>query len=390
MSIHFFYNRLSFYILTLFILTLVVQLCIHWIRFSRLAFTKRQPRMKPNEALEPVSVVVCARDAYEHLTELIPALLSQDYPDFEVVIVNDCSDDETGTYLEDLERKEPRVKPVQLRQHLNFFNGKKFPLSMGIKSASHDLVVLTDANCRPTSSQWLRSVVGCYEGDTELVIGYAPYEREKGLLNQLVRFDAVQQALMMLSAALAGKPYAGSGKNLSYRQRLFFKQKGFTSHYTMEAGDDDLFVNQAATKQNTSVHVDNENTVRCAAPLSFKNWRRQQVLRYTTLKRYRKSTLVLPALHYWSQFLFYACFIALFFLSPAFNLSLDITANAYYHPALVLLFLPRYITQLIVYHGASRRLGERGLLAELILWDFVFALLTPLMRLSGKLQAGNA
>ena len=390
MSITFFYNHLSFYILVVFTLALVAQLCIHWIRFSRLAFTKHRPAMKPDDALEPVSVVVCARDALEHLTELIPTLLSQDYPDFEVVVVNDCSDDETGAYLEDLERKEPRVKPVQLRQHLNFFNGKKFPLSMGIKSASHDLLVLTDADCRPTSTQWLRSVVGCYDTDTELVLGYAPYVRTKGLLNLLIRFNAVQQALMTLSAALTGKPYAGSGKNLSYRQRLFFNQKGFTSHYTMEAGDDDLFVNQAATKRNTRVQIDADNTVQCVAPLSFSNWRRQQVLRYTTLKKYCSQTLVFPAIHYWSQFLFYASFIALLLLPPAFNLSLDIPFAVYYYPTLAVLFLLRYITQLIIYRGTTRRLGERGLLPGLILWDFVFALLTPLLRISGKLQAGNS
>ena len=386
MSITFFFNRLSFYVLAVFVLALLVQLCIHWIRFSRLAFSKRRPMTKPDDALEPVSVVVCARDAYEHLTELLPSLLSQDYPNFEVVVVNDCSDDETGTYLEDLERQDPRVKPVQLRQHLNFFNGKKFPLSMGIKSASNDLLILTDADCRPTSNRWLRSVVGCYGPDTEMVLGYAPYVRSKGLLNLLMRFDAVQQALLYLSAALAGKPYAGVGKNLSYLQRLFFRKKGFISHYTMEAGDDDLFVNQAATKKNTGVHLDPDNTVTCAAPSSFGTWARRQRQRYTTLKRYRSGARAFAALHYWSQLLFYVCFIALFFLKPAFTVAGDLPYAVYYFPTLAVLFLLRYITQLIIYHSASHRLGERGLLPGLILWDFLFALLTPLHRIIGRMK----
>ena len=385
MSITFFYHRLSFWLFAVFVVALLVQLCIHWIRFSRLAFTKHRPHAKLDSDLEPVSVVVCARDAYERLAELLPALLSQDYPDFEVVVVNDCSDDETGTYLEDLERKEPRIKPVQLRQHLNFFNGKKFPLSMGIKSASHDLLVLTDADCLPTSNQWLRSMVGCYGEGTELVVGYAPYVRSKGLLNLLVRFDAVQQAMLYLSAALAGRPYAGVGKNLSYRQRLFFNQKGFTSHYTMEAGDDDLFVSQAATRRNTGVHIDPENTVECAAPLSFGSWMRRQVSRYTTLKNYHVGARAFAALHYGSQLLFYACFLALWFLPPAFELPLEVSYAAYYFPTLAILFLLRYITQLFIYRGATRRLGERGLLPGLILWDLLFAILTPLLRLSGRL-----
>ena len=386
MSITFFYHRLSFWLFIVFAVALLVQLCIHWIRFSRLAFTKRRPHAKLDSDLEPVSVVVCARDDYERLTELIPALLSQDYPDFEVVVVNDCSDDETGTYLEDLERREPRIKPVQLRQHLNFFNGKKYPLSLGIKSASHDLLVLTDADCMPTSNQWLRSVVGCYGENTELVVGYAPYVRSKGLLNLLVRFDAVQQALMYLSAALVGRPYAGVGKNLSYRQSLFFRQKGFTSHYTMEAGDDDLFVSQAATRKNTGVHIDADNTVACAAPSSFGAWTRQQTMRYSTLGLHRRGPRALAVLHYGSQLVFYASLIALCLLPPAFALSYEIPYAAYYFPVLGVLFLLRYVSQLFIYRGTSRRLGERGLLPGLILWDFLFAILTPLLRLSGRMR----
>ena len=386
MSINFFYNRLSFYVLALFIVMLVVQLCIHWFRFSRLAFFKHYPSPKPDEALEPVSVVVCARDAYEHLTELIPALLSQDYPQFEVVVVNDCSDDETEEYLKDLERREPRIKPVQLRQHLNFFNGKKFPLSMGIKSATYDLLVLTDADCRPTSNQWLRSVVNNYDRGTEVVIGYSRYQRKSGMLNLLMRFDALQNGILYLSSALAGNPYMGVSKNLSYRQRLFFRNKGFIEHYTMEAGDDDVFISQVANKKNTRVQIDADNTVETFPTASSSTWIRERSKRYSTIRMYHAGIRAMMALHYWSQFLFYASFITLFFLSPAFTLTTDIPYAAYYFPVLAVLFLIRYGTQMIIYNGASKRLGERGLLSGLILMDFIFAILTPLLRISGRLE----
>lgn len=343
--------------------------------------------MKRDDELEPVSVVVCARDAYHHLVELIPALLSQDYPEFEVVVVNDCSDDETEEYLKDLERHESRVKPVQLRQHLNFFHGKKFPLSMGIKSASNDLLVLTDPDCRPTSNQWLRSVVSCYGKGTEIVVGYARYDNTGGFLNNLIRFNAVQQALMYLSAALAGRPYMGVGKNLSYRQRLFFKQKGFIEHYAMEAGDDDLFVSQAATKKNTRVHINADNTVSCATPSSFGVWARQQRLHYTTIGKHRSGVRAFAALHYWSQLLFYVTFVALFFMPPAFSLPFVMPYEAYYFTTLAVLFLLRYVSQLIIYHGANRRLGERGLLPGLIVWDLLFALMTPVLRMSGRMKS---
>ena len=128
MQFSFNYNSLTFILLIVFLVCLVIQLVYHWGFFSKVAFYKRNARPKLDEELEPVSIVLCARDAYEYLVELIPALLKQDYPNFEIVVVNDCSDDDTEEYLKDLERKESRVKPVQLKQHLNFFNGKKFPL----------------------------------------------------------------------------------------------------------------------------------------------------------------------------------------------------------------------------------------------------------------------
>ena len=385
MSISFFYNRLSFYILACFILSLIIQLFIHWIRFSKLAFFKKKARPKLDEELEPVSVVVCARDAYEQLTVLIPALLRQNYPQFEVVIVNDCSEDETEAYLKDLERSEPRIKCVQLRQHLNFFIGKKFPLSMGIKSASYDLLVLTEANCLPTSEEWLRSMVSCYGHDTEVVVGYARYENTSRLANRLIRFDTLQTGMLHLSAALAGPPSSGTGKNLSYRKSLFFENKGFTSHYTMPAGDDDVFVSQVANKKNTKACIDAENSIVATPITSFWTWVRQRCNKYSTIRMHRTDTRAMMALHYWSQFLFYTSFIALFFLKPAFGVEADIPYYLYYFPTLAVLFLLRYVTQLIIYRGASRRLGEHGLLAGLILWDAFFAFATPLFRITGRM-----
>ena len=366
-------------------LALLIQLCIHWIRFSRLAFYKRPHRPKLDEELEPVSVVVCASDSYEYLTELIPSLLSQDYPQFEVVVVNDCSGDETEEYLKDLERRESRIKPVQMRQHLNFFNGKKFPLSMGIKSASYDLLVLTDAGSMPTSDQWLRSVVSCYGHNTQVVIGYSPLRTSSGLLNKLMRFESFQNGILYLSAALAGKPYMGVGKNLSYRKKLFFKNKGFTSHYSMPAGDDDVFVSQVATKKNTSVLIDAENTIITTPKSGFGDWVRQRCDSYSTIRLHRPDTRASMAVFYWSQFLFYAFFITLLFLSPAFALPFDINPYLYYHPILLFLFLLRYATQLIIYGCSAKRVGEKGLLGGLILFDPIFAIVTPLFRITGRL-----
>lgn len=383
--IDFFYNRLSFIVLIAFVVALLIQLFYHWGVFSRVAFYKRKYPIKNDSELEPVSIVICARDAYEYLVDLVPALLKQDYPDFEVVIVNDCSDDETEEYLKDLERKEPRIKPVQLRQHLNFFNGKKFPLSMGIKSAANDLIVLTDSNCMPSNDLWLRSVVDCYHKNTEVVIGYSPYEHKKGLLNQLIRFDALQQGLQYLSAALSGHPYRGVGTNLSYRKELFFRNKGFISHYTTSVGDDDLFIGQVARKKNSEVLINAEDAIITAPVRNFKLWTRQKSARYSTIPKYSLGAKLSLAMFAWSHTLFYAAFIALLLMQPAFALSLG---TMYYIPILAFFFLLRFGSQLFVYFKASKRLGEKGLMPGLLAYDLVFALLTPLLRLMGRMKIG--
>ena len=388
MNIIFDYNNLSFILLIVFGVCLVIQLLFHWAQFSKVAFYKRNARPKLDEELEPASIVLCARDAYEYLTELIPVLLNQDYPDFEIVVVNDCSDDETEEYLKDLERREPRVKPVQLKQHLNFFTGKKFPLSMGIKSAQNDLIVLTDFNCMPVNDQWLRSVVNRYNHQTEIVIGYSPYVQKKGSLNHLMRFDALQNGLLYLSAALNHHAYMGIGKNLSYRKELFYRNQGFISHYTTTVGEDDLFINKVSTKKNTEVLIDAENGILTTPTSSFKLWMRQKSSRYSTVSKYDGRSRLMLSLFYGSQLLFYASFITLIALcaKPAFVIT---GGAAFYIPILVFFFLLRFGSQMIIYHKASKRLGEKGLLPGLIVYDFLFAFLSPWLRLMGRMNVGR-
>ena len=385
MQISFSCNSLTFIILVVFGISLIIQLFYHWGIFSKVAFYKKNRRPKLDEELEPVSVVLCARDAYEYLTELIPVLINQDYPDFEIVVVNDRSDDETEEYLKDLERMEPRVKPVQLKQHLNFFNGKKFPLSMGIKSAKNDLIVFTDCNCMPVNDQWLRSIVNCYNNRTEIVIGYSPYIQKRSSLNRIIRFDALQNGLLYLSAALNHHPYMGVGKNLSYRKELFYRNKGFISHYTTTVGEDDLFISQVATKKNTEVLIDAENTILTTPTNNFKLWMRQKSSRYSTVSKYSTSARLSLSLFYISQFLFYVSFIALLFLPPAFNI---VNGAAFYIPILAFFFLLRFGTQLFIYQKASKRLGEKGLLPGLLFYDFLFAFLSPWLRLMGRMNVG--
>ena len=256
---------------------------------------------------------------------------------------------------------------------------------MGIKSAANDLVVLTDCNCMPSNDLWLRSVVDCYHKNTEVVIGYSPFEHKKGLLNLLIRFDALQQGLQYLSAALGGHPYKGVGSNLSYRKELFFRNKGFISHYTTSVGDDDLFISQVAKKKNTEVLINSEDAIITAPTRNFKLWMRQKSARYSTIPKYSFGARLSLAAFAWSHTLFYAAFIALLVMQPAFALSFG---AVYYIPVLVFFFLLRFGSQMFIYFKALKRLGEKGLIPGLLAYDLIFAILTPLLRLMGRMKIG--
>ncbi len=369
---------LSTLVLIVWLAGFIVQLIFYWGLFSKLAFY--QPRTSTPAILhEAVSVVLSARNEIQNLEKFLPLLLSQDYPDFEVVVVNDCSDDETEEYLTELARTNIRLKPVHLRQSLNFFKGKKFPLSMGIKSAKNDLLVLTDADCRPENNQWIRSIVDAYEPQTEVLLAYGPYEKTSGLLNKLIRWDTLHIALQYLSFALAGIPYMGVGRNLSYRKSLFVRNKGFTAHYNIASGDDDLFVSQVARKNNTSVLVSAENRMLSVPKKRFSEWVSQKQRHYSTGFYYRKSIKLLLGSYSASLITFYIGFVLLFFLPEP----IEVYHTFYIYPLfLVLLFLLRYVSQLIIFSKAAKKLGEKGLLGILPFADVFFVIFTPLLAMS--------
>ena len=150
--------------------------------------------------------------------------------------------------------------------------GKKFPLSIGIKSSKHEILLLTDADCIPASENWIQKMQAGFSEGIEIVLGYGGYKKRKGLLNFLVRYEAFHTALQYLSMALGGLPYMGVGRNLAYKKSLFYQQKGFAAHHHLPGGDDDLFINSCASKRNTAVCIDQEAFTYSTPPATWKSW----------------------------------------------------------------------------------------------------------------------
>lgn len=207
-----------------------------------------------SSSLPPLSVIVVGRNEIDNLQRLLPLILQQDYPDFELVVINDRSYDGSHDWLHQFANEEKQITFESLNEdELHIGPGKKFALSLAVKRAKHEHLVFIDADCKPASTQWLKSFGAAYAQDKQVVLGYSPYSSEPGLLNMFIRFEAFWVAWQYLSLALLGKPYMGVGRNLGYTKSRFLQNKGFGQHMTLPYGDDDLLIQQIATRQNTAI-----------------------------------------------------------------------------------------------------------------------------------------
>ncbi len=237
----------------------------------------------------PVSVILCAHDEEHNLRELVPLLLQQDHPAFEVIIVEDRCNDGTYDYLLEATKSDPRLRMVRV-QHLPLhMNGKKFALTLGIRAASNSWVLLTDADCRPTGRRWIQSMASHFKEGKQIVIAYSPYAKSPGYLNAFIRFESLLSGIQFVGWALLGRPYMGTGRNLAYRKALFLEHKGFHKHMNVTGGDDDLFVNEHATQTNTAVCLGIDSIMPSIPKKTWKQFLHQKLRHLSVGKQYKTS-----------------------------------------------------------------------------------------------------
>ena len=232
----------------------------------------------------PLSVILYARESCEELKRNLPALLAQDYPTFEVIIITDGTDDGTVDYLNQLQNQYSNLYHSFIPNSSRYISHKKLGLTLGIKASKYDWLVMTDPDCTPNSAQWLRLLARNFTPDTDIVLGYSGYDRGKGWLAKRIAYDNLFQAMRYLGFALGGHPYTGIGKNLAYRKELFYKNKGFSEHLNLLRGDDDLFINRVTTRSNTRVETDIQSVMRRLPCKRAKDWREEKIGRTSTAR----------------------------------------------------------------------------------------------------------
>ena len=338
----------------------LVQLFYYCFFFIRLAIFNRSKSKAASTSL-PISIIICAHNEDANLRKNLPSILNQVYEyngalNFEVLVVNDNSEDETAYTLQDIKKEYPHLNILNLEQESRNMKGKKFPLSMGIKQARHEYLLLTDADCLPTSNAWLLKMVQPFYEGKEIVIGYSPYLKVKSGLNKTIRYETFYAAFQFLSFAIAKVPYMGVGRNLAYKKSLFNANKGFSRHYHLLSGDDDLFINAVATAKNTAVILDDDTHVFSEAKKSKEAWRFQKKRHLTTGLYYKRKHKAILGLLAFSHFLFYISAIASCFFYPYVWFAIG-------------LFLFRWIYVGIIQYASMKKLNEQDLAPRIWYYD---------------------
>lgn len=384
-------------------------LCAAWLyqlyfylRFILAAVLRTKPRVESRESradsLQPgVSVIVCARNEETNLRDYLQALLTQDYPQYEVIVVNDGSEDDTRTYLEYWQKRYKNLKLTFVPLGAKVTSTKKLAITLGAKAAQYDYLLLTDADCRPESVHWISEMMKGFtveSGQTDIVLGFGAYFAKPTLLNRMIQFDTLLNGLQYLGAAAAGHPYMGVGRNLAYSKRLFFAHGGFIGLLDNKAGDDDLFINREATKANTAVVCTRDSLTWSVPKTSLADWLHQKRRHLSVAPKYKASTKFMLGLEPLTRGILYAVTIVLAVLAcqksgaagcagwwdnqdVSVLLPLMIAAGA---------MLIRWIGQCILLNIAASRWGTTKTILLIPIWEIVLPLITLVLMLIEPLR----
>ncbi len=371
---------LQWSLLGLLFIAFGAQIFIYLYYYTGVIFhAKNDTKIEAENELQPaVSVIICARNESENLEHFLPLVLEQNYPNYEVIVVNDGSSDETEMLLARLKLLYPHLRDTYTPDNTDVISRKKLALTIGIKSAQNELLLFTDADCRPTSTEWISEMVRHFSPETEFVLGYGGYLPRKTLLSRLISYDTLFIAMQYLGFAQRGKPYMGVGRNLAYRRSTFFANRGFAGSLHIASGDDDLLVNKFANQNNTRIATTAKSTTLSVPKATFGEWFHQKERHLTTAPFYSSESKKNVTLEPTTRGAFYALLCAVLCLWDPLTACVALT-----------LFLIRYIVQLIIINKTADCLKERRFYTTILIFDLFLPLVTLVLLLFGKKKTAH-
>lgn len=357
-----------------FIAIVAIQAIYYLFVFSQFSFAKLKKTVSETPA---VSVIVCAKNEAENLQQFLPKIITQNYPNFELVLINDASYDNTLEVMEAFKEQYQNIKIVNVVNNEAFWGNKKYALTLGIKASTHEHLLFCDADCEPKSENWISKMSAHFNHKKSIVLGYGAYKKSKfSILNALIRFETLLTAIQYFSYAKLGNPYMGVGRNLAYTKETFFNCNGFMSHMNVRSGDDDLFINEAATKKNTSIEFSEESHTESIPSNSFKEWFHQKRRHISTAKHYKFKDKFFLGVFYSTQFLFWTLFIIL--ISTLFNWEVVLSLLGF-----------KILLQYLIFGLAAKKLKEQDLILVIPFLEFFLILFQMTIFITNMISKPN-
>jgi len=330
----------------LFIFVVILQVGYYGFLFSKFSRVKNK---HTHSKTYPISVIISCKNEAENLIKNLPKLLIQDYPSFEIIVVDDASTDETLSVLHSFETKNEILTILSIPKTASYNGNKKNALEKAIEIAQYEHLLFTDADCIPVSTSWITKMTTQFSDQKQLVLGYGSYEKKSGWLNKIIRYETLLTAWQYFSFAIIGKPFMGVGRNIAYTKSLFYQQNGFENHKNIRSGDDDLFVNEAATANNIGICWQQKSHTLSTPKTRLTEWIKQKRRHITTATSYKPMHQFLLGLFYISQLLFYGLLVVLLF-------------NVNYIKFVLLLASLRFICYFISLIPTANKLKENDLI----------------------------
>ncbi|MFY0598846.1 MAG: glycosyltransferase [Cyclobacteriaceae bacterium] len=328
--------------------------------------TSKDSRKSKNDNKTGFTIIICSHNELNNLQKNLTSILEQEYSKFEIIVVLDRCTDDSFDYLESVYHKNSKLRVLSINKVPDGFHPKKYGLTKAISLATHDWILLTDADCKPISKNWIETFNGKVSSDTEVIIGISPYQNHGSLLSHLISYETFQTAESYISAARRKNAYMAVGRNLAYNKKIFFDHDGFGKYQSITGGDDDLFIQQVSTSSNTEVNIDIDSPTISVPKRSWKAYLHQKTRHLSVGKYYKLSSKLKLTFQAIAHSLMWLSFIILIsFMSDSWTVGL--------------IFATVLIVRGLISNYTSSNLQIRWNPWLFPVMDFVYAILLPLI-----------
>lgn len=314
-----------------------------------------------------ISIIIAAHNELPNLQKLVPKLLQLDYSNFEIIIALDKCTDGSAHYLKSVAHS--RLKFIEIPETPSDWNAKKFAMNSAINHAKNEWLLFTDADCIPTSTQWVSRFSEKMDNQTDILIGYSPYQQKSTFLSSYTRFESFVTGFLYLSSALSNQPYMAVGRNMAVRKSFFVSVNGYKDFRSLQGGDDDLFIQRNANSKNTKVVLDTGSLVETYPENNWKDYMKQKIRHLSIGAEYKILHKIYLSLYHISHLLFW--FLLLF------------QTNYQIICGVVLFYL---FIKLGSYRFAAGKMGAGFNYILLPLVDILYAILIPVIAFRSKLE----